>query len=135
MAAGQDGGGGRPATAPASSSSTPGTSWSTTAGQDESETEYIGRAIRTLKRFAKAFQVHICVVAHPTKSVKDGDGNYKMPTLYDINGSANWYNKADLGVIVHRKERGRHAHQGPEVPLPRDHRQARRGSPTIRGVR
>jgi twinkle protein len=70
---------------------------------DESETEYIGRAIRTLKRFAKAFRVHICVIAHPTKSVKDGDGNYKMPTLYDINGSANWYNKADLGVIVHRE--------------------------------
>ncbi|MFA6043641.1 MAG: bifunctional DNA primase/helicase [Phycisphaerales bacterium] len=71
--------------------------------QGESETEYIGRAIRTLKRFAKAFKVHICVIAHPTKSVKDGDGNYKMPTLYDINGSANWYNKADLGVIVHRE--------------------------------
>lgn len=71
--------------------------------RDESETEYIGRAIRTLKRFAKAFQVHICVIAHPTKSVKDADGNYKMPTLYDINGSANWYNKADLGVIVHRE--------------------------------
>lgn len=71
--------------------------------QDETETEYIGRAIRTLKRFAKAFRVHICVIAHPTKSAKDGDGNYKMPTLYDISGSANWYNKADLGVIVHRE--------------------------------
>jgi twinkle protein len=71
--------------------------------QDETETDYIGRAIRTLKRFAKAFKVHVCVIAHPTKSVKDGDGNYKMPTLYDISGSANWYNKADLGVIVHRE--------------------------------
>jgi twinkle protein len=73
--------------------------------RDETETEYIGRAIRSLKRFAKAFRVHICVVAHPTKSTKDGDGNYKMPTLYDINGSANWYNKADLGVIVHRENK------------------------------
>lgn len=71
--------------------------------RDESETEYIGRAIRTLKRFAKAFKVHICVIAHPTKSAKDGDGNYRMPTLYDISGSANWYNKCDLGVIVHRE--------------------------------
>lgn len=71
--------------------------------QGESETEYIGRAIRVLKRFAKAFRVHLCVIAHPTKSVKDGEGNYKMPTLYDISGSANWYNKADLGVIVHRE--------------------------------
>lgn len=72
--------------------------------RDETETEYIGRAIRQLKRFAKAFRVHICVIAHPTKSVKDGDGNYKMPTLYDIAGSANFYNKADLGVIVHRED-------------------------------
>lgn len=71
--------------------------------KDETETEYIGRAIRSLKRFAKAFRVHVTVVAHPTKSTKDGDGNYKMPTLYDISGSANWYNKADLGVIVHRE--------------------------------
>lgn len=54
------------------------------------------------KPVAKAFRVHVCVIAHPTKSVKDGDGNYKMPTLYDIAGSANWYNKADLGVIVHK---------------------------------
>ena len=71
--------------------------------RDESETEYIGRAIRMLKRFAKSFQVHVMVIAHPTKSVKDADGQYKMPTLYDIAGSANWYNKADLGVIVHRE--------------------------------
>jgi twinkle protein len=70
--------------------------------RDESETEYIGRAIRLLKRFAKSFQVHVAVIAHPTKSVKDADGNYKMPTLYDIAGSANFYNKADLGVIIHR---------------------------------
>lgn len=68
----------------------------------ESETEYIGRAIRSIKRFAKAFRVHVCIVAHPTKSTKDEKGNYKIPTLYDINGSANWYNKCDLGVIVHR---------------------------------
>lgn len=72
-------------------------------GRDETETEYIGRAIRALKRFAKAFKVHVCVVAHPTKSAKDADGNYRMPTLYDIAGSANFYNKADLGVIVHRE--------------------------------
>jgi twinkle protein len=68
----------------------------------ESETEYIGRAIRMLKRFAKAFQVHICIIAHPTKSLKDSDGVYKPPTLYDISGSSNWYNKCDLGVVVHR---------------------------------
>lgn len=71
---------------------------------NETETQYTGRAIRALKRFAKAFQVHICLIAHPTKSAKDGDGNYKMPTLYDIAGSANFYNKCDLGLIVHRED-------------------------------
>jgi twinkle protein len=25
-----------------------------------------------------------------------------MPTLYDISGSANWANKADIGIVVHR---------------------------------
>lgn len=70
----------------------------------ETETQYTGRAIRALKRFAKAYQVHICLVAHPTKSAKDADGNYRMPTLYDIAGSANFYNKCDLGLIVHRED-------------------------------
>ena len=68
----------------------------------ETTTEYVGRAIKALKRFAKKFQVHLIVVAHPTKSSKDGDGKYRMPTLYDISDSANWYNKCDLGIIVHR---------------------------------
>jgi twinkle protein len=70
--------------------------------REETETEYIGRAIRTLKRFAKAFRIAVVVIAHPTKSAKDADGNYRMPTLYDIAGSANFYNKADLGLIIHR---------------------------------
>lgn len=69
----------------------------------ETETEYIGRALRAIKRFAKAFRVHVCIVAHPSKSVKDEKGNFKMPTLYDISGSANWFNKADIGTIVHRQ--------------------------------
>jgi twinkle protein len=75
-----------------------------TRARDETMTEYVGRAIKSLKRFAKKFQVHLIVIAHPTKSLKDGDGKYKMPTLYDISDSANWYNKCDLGLIVHKEK-------------------------------
>jgi twinkle protein len=32
------------------------------------------------------------------------NGKLPVPTLYDISGSANWANKADLGVVVHRPE-------------------------------
>jgi twinkle protein len=71
--------------------------------RDETMTEYVGRAIKSLKRFAKKFQVHLIVIAHPTKSTKDQSGVYRMPTLYDISDSANWYNKCDLGIIVHKE--------------------------------
>lgn len=69
----------------------------------ESETEYIGRALRTLKRFAKKFQVHIILVAHP-RILQKVNGKYQMPSLYEISGSQNWYNKADIGLIVHRED-------------------------------
>lgn len=70
--------------------------------RDESLTEYTGRAIKALRRFAKKMMVHLIIVAHPSKQQKDEKGEYRVPTLYDISDSAHWYNKADLGVIVHR---------------------------------
>ena len=71
--------------------------------RDESMPDYIGRAIRMLKRFAKERQVVVIVVAHPTKEVgKEGKG--RMPTPYDIEGSAHWYNKPDHVLIVHRPD-------------------------------
>jgi twinkle protein len=68
----------------------------------ESETDYTNRSLRTLKKFAKRFQVHVAVVAHPTKLQRKDDGTYPIPSLYDVSGSAAWYNKPDQGVIVHR---------------------------------
>ena len=66
----------------------------------ESESDYQGRAIRTLKRFARSFDCGVIVVAHPNKDVKLPTGEIRQPTLYDISGSAHWYNAADHGVIV-----------------------------------
>jgi len=70
--------------------------------RDETETEYIGRAIRRLKAFAKRHDVSLWVVAHPTKPQK---GVNSPPGLYDISGSANWANKADYGLIYHRPDK------------------------------
>ena len=72
----------------------------------ESLTQYVGWAIRQIKQLAKALKVHVMVVAHPTKQIKDKDGDYNMPTLYDISDSAHWFNKADLGIIIHRDKGG-----------------------------
>jgi twinkle protein len=42
--------------------------------------------------------VLVFLVAHPRKMQKG-----EVPTLYDISGSANFYNKTDYGFTVHRK--------------------------------
>ncbi|MEM9085322.1 MAG: DnaB-like helicase C-terminal domain-containing protein [Pseudomonadota bacterium] len=67
--------------------------------RDETETDYIGRAIRAIKRFAKQYDVCFWIVAHPTKP---HEGSKKIPGLYDISGSANWANKPDYGLTYHR---------------------------------
>lgn len=70
----------------------------------ESMTEYVGRAIKAFRRFARKFKVHLIIVAHPTKLQQEKDGEFPVPTLYHISDSANWYNKSDVGIIVHRKQ-------------------------------
>lgn len=68
-----------------------------------SETEYISQALSKVRRFARISDVHVWIVAHPTKLQKDHEsGEYPVPTLYDISGSAHWYNKADNGITVYR---------------------------------
>lgn len=68
----------------------------------ESQTEYVGAAIRALKRVAKKLDCHVTVVAHPSKMTPNKDGSLRIPTLYDISDSQHWNNKCDIGIIIHR---------------------------------
>ena len=62
-------------------------------------TEYIGQCLMYLKQFCRSTQATVILVAHPTKAgIVDG----KVPGLADIEGSMNWYNKCDNGLIVAR---------------------------------
>jgi twinkle protein len=74
--------------------------------RDMSPTEYVGFAIRQFKRFARNYNVHLVVVAHPTKMQRKQDGTLPVPTLYDISDSANWFNKPDVGIVIHRESDG-----------------------------
>lgn len=69
----------------------------------DSETQYISRFLDQLILFAKMNDVLVFLVAHPRKMNKDKDGKITVPSLYDISGSANFYNKTDYGITVHRK--------------------------------
>jgi twinkle protein len=70
--------------------------------RDESLTEYVGRAIRRVKAFARRHNVAFWIVAHPTKPQK---GVNQIPSLYDVSDSANWSNKADYGLVYHRPDK------------------------------
>ena len=70
--------------------------------QNENETEYIGRAIRQLKKLARQYCVLVMIIAHPAKP--DDSRKPQPPTLYSISGSANWANKADYGVTIWRED-------------------------------
>lgn len=67
-----------------------------------SETRYISRQLDRLTNFAQQNDVLVILMAHPTKQPKNKDGVIEAPTLYDISGSAHFYNKTDFGVVVHR---------------------------------
>jgi twinkle protein len=68
--------------------------------RDQLMTDYIGQCLMMLKQFCRCMNATVIVVAHPTKAgVQDG----KAPSLADIEGSMNWFNKCDNGLIVHRE--------------------------------
>lgn len=67
-----------------------------------SESEYIGLCLQRVRKFARARNLILFIVAHPHMMRKDKDGNYPVPTMYDISGSAHWYNKSDFGISIWR---------------------------------
>lgn len=67
-----------------------------------SETEYISEALSKFRRFARHHDVHLWIVAHPTKMRRTEDNTEPVPGLWDISGSAHFRNKADVGLTIWR---------------------------------
>jgi twinkle protein len=68
-----------------------------------SETEWCNQELRKLKRIGWNYDVWIGLVTHTTKMYRNKQtGKYDVPTLYDINGSAAFFNKADNGLVIVR---------------------------------
>lgn len=70
------------------------------------EQEYISHALSSVRLFAEKYQVHVWLIAHPTKMQreKNGDyeGKYPPPSPYDIASSANFRNKATNCLSIWR---------------------------------
>ena len=71
-------------------------------GRGQTETNYISEILDKLTTFAQRHDVLVILMAHPKKQQRNSDGDLEAPTLYDISGSANFFNKADFGIVVHR---------------------------------
>ncbi len=77
--------------------------WNKLEHKGKGDTEYIGMALDEVALFCEFNNLTGFLVAHPTKIPKQKDtGKYEIPTLYNISGSANFYNKADVGICVYR---------------------------------
>ena len=75
--------------------------------EGQTETDYVSSALGKVRRFARQHDLSAWIVAHPAKLYKNREtGEYPVPTLYDISGSANWRNKADNGFVVWRDFNG-----------------------------
>lgn len=70
----------------------------------ESAPDYLNRAIRSFKRFARSTNVCTVIVAHPTKAAVTNIRNGHPMTLHDISDGSAWANKAELGVTLARLE-------------------------------
>lgn len=68
--------------------------------KDVSETDHIGKCLDGFITFARRYQVHVQIIAHPSKP--NTPGRVEAPMLSDISGSKNWDNRVDQGFVVHR---------------------------------
>jgi twinkle protein len=71
---------------------------------DLTEAQYLSRELTRIRRFARMNSVHIWIVAHPRNLIKDKNGDYRPPTMYEISGGAHWRNKSDNGICIHRPD-------------------------------
>ena len=71
------------------------------------ETQMTNHELMFFRHWVRTHNAHGWIVAHPQKPQRDKNGLIKPVGLYDINGSAAYYNKCDHGIIVRRMEDGR----------------------------
>ena len=69
----------------------------------QTETQYISNLLNKFTEFATQYNCLLILVAHPRKMNRNPTtGATPRVDMYDINGSADFYNKADYGIVVER---------------------------------
>lgn len=71
---------------------------------DELDYSKQGKMITKMSMFARQYNVLFILVAHPKKLQKDQNGHFPIATMYDISGSADFWNKTDYGISLRREQ-------------------------------
>lgn len=66
------------------------------------EDEHISVVISKIKRFNRETDTMSILIAHPNKQIRNAEGKFVCDSLYSISGSAHFYNKTDVGIIISR---------------------------------
>lgn len=70
---------------------------------DVPETKYVADTLNKIHACSSELNAHFFIVAHPTKiPLEVGQKTRRVPTLYDVAGSAHFYNMTDNGITVYR---------------------------------
>lgn len=74
-----------------------------TPAPGQSETQYLSNFLNLFTEFATQYNCLVILVAHPRKMNRNPVTNHTpRPEMYDVNGSADFFNKADYGLVVER---------------------------------
>ena len=77
--------------------------WTEVDKEGETDTDGVNKHLSNINQFKRKENLHVFLVVHPTKQQKDPDTHkYTVPDLYDASGSANFFNKSDMGISIHR---------------------------------
>jgi twinkle protein len=71
--------------------------------------QYVCGLLGRFDSFVKQNKLHGFFVAHPTKLQKDASGKYPVATMYNISGSAHFFNMPDFGISVWRDKENKDA--------------------------
>lgn len=72
------------------------------SNQTDTRHHQIKNMMNDVSRFARNYDVHVFLVAHPKKMTELKNGVYKVPNGYDVGDSSHWFNLPDNGLTVYR---------------------------------
>ena len=65
---------------------------------------YIKKTLQKITSFVQRNDALLFLIAHPTKLQKTKEGKYPIATMYDISGSADFFNMTSYGISVRREQ-------------------------------